>query len=224
MTVFVCPTSPVDDQSSPSISYAGNIGSTQYDATAMTQYRGDGVMLDAVGYTPSSVAYSPARNGLDMISSADGATMTLLFAEKCGALFSPQAFYDTVPSVIGNAANGLTLSQMTPAPYVSLPTTGLPGFGIFSVNAALTPVINSSLSGLEGYSGMPSAMHPGGILAVFCDGHTVFLRDNVDVKTYAQLLTSNSKWSTLTTSYQTNGPRIRAILPAEKLVSEIDFQ
>ena len=37
----------------------------------------------------------------------------------------------------------------------------------------------------------PSSYHSGGVVAAFCDGHTVFLNENVDWATYAQLCSPN---------------------------------
>ena len=88
MAIFVCPTSPADVQGQPTLSYAGNIGSTDYAGlgsviSPFTQYRGDGVMMDTVGSRPtvgSTPTVSAARNNIDVISSGDGTSMTLLFS------------------------------------------------------------------------------------------------------------------------------------------------
>jgi prepilin-type processing-associated H-X9-DG protein len=43
--------------------------------------------------------------------------------------------------------------------------------------------------------GYPTSKHPGGVNAAFCDGHIVFVQENVDPAIYAMLMTSNQKRS-----------------------------
>jgi prepilin-type processing-associated H-X9-DG protein len=39
----------------------------------------------------------------------------------------------------------------------------------------------------------PSSYHPGGVNAMFCDGHLAFLTDGIAYHVYRQLMTSNSE-------------------------------
>jgi len=39
----------------------------------------------------------------------------------------------------------------------------------------------------------PSSRHPGGVIATFCDGHTQFLRENIDHEVYKHLMTPDGK-------------------------------
>jgi prepilin-type processing-associated H-X9-DG protein len=39
----------------------------------------------------------------------------------------------------------------------------------------------------------PGSAHSGGVIVVFCDGHTEFLREDIDYVTYQRLLTSNGR-------------------------------
>jgi prepilin-type processing-associated H-X9-DG protein len=43
--------------------------------------------------------------------------------------------------------------------------------------------------------GYPTSKHPGGVNAAFCDGHIVFIQENIDPRIYAMLMTSNQKRS-----------------------------
>jgi prepilin-type N-terminal cleavage/methylation domain-containing protein/prepilin-type processing-associated H-X9-DG protein len=45
--------------------------------------------------------------------------------------------------------------------------------------------------------GWPSSNHPGGVNIAFCDGHIIFVGDNLDPTIYAQLMTSNRNKSKL---------------------------
>ena len=222
LAVLNCPSSPVDDQSKPAISYAANIGTTVVENNS--QVRGDGAFTDTVGWTGGTGAtnYSGTRNSLDLISGADGCTSTLLISEKCGTLFTPQNFYDGRPQkmTVSSGLGALTATDLTPVAYTARSIYGVPGFGFFG--GTLTQTVNSSTGALDGYLGGPSSTHPGGVVAVFCDGHVLFLRDNILPIVYAQLLSSNSKWSA--GSYGTNSARMKGILASEFLLSENDFQ
>lgn len=244
ISIFVCPTSPPDTQGQPTLSYAANIGSTEYNGLGttvsdpFTQYRGDGVMMDTVG--SASFFISPARNNLDVISSGDGTSMTLLFSEKCGPLYTPQGSYDAIPQLI-NSNTQITKSMLTGVAYSAgtLPSGPTPGFGVFATLLDVK-IINSLDADRAGYLGHPSSNHPGGCVATFCDGHTMFLKETIAPLVYTQLIASNSlydarnndrNFGTLGT-YKTNGSTIRANLvdapglttATQKTLSEADFQ
>ena len=237
ISIFVCPTSPPDTQGQPTLSYAANIGSTDYggSGSAMlpyTQYRGDGVMMDTVGNPASYI--SAARNNLDVISSGDGTSMTLLFSEKCGPLYSPQGSYDAIPQLI-NSNTRIINSMLTGVAYptggTTLPTAPVPGFGVFA-QLADVKIINSLDADRAGYLGHPSSNHPGGCVATFCDGHTMFVKETIAPLVYTQLITSNSLYDTVSGTYKTNGAAIQANLVdppgsstvSRKTLSEADFQ
>ena len=230
MSIFVCPTSPPDVQGQPTLSYAANIGSTDYSATSpYTQYKMDGVMMDTVG----STAVIPARNSLDAISGGDGTSMTLLFSEKCGPLISQQGFYDAIPPLApaGRINNGMLTGLAYPTGGTTLPTAPVPGFGVFA-QLADVKIINSLDADRAGYLGHPSSNHPGGCVATFCDGHTMFVKETIAPLVYTQLIASNSLYDTTSGTYKTNGAAIRANLVdapgsstvSRKTLSEADFQ
>jgi len=128
------------------------------------------------------------RTGLDAIGSADGSTNTLLFAEKNGRAI-PQALWSVMPSAITPPAWNATAWQQ------------LPVFGML-VNPAPFPIQGLVVNGGSEYA--PSSNHPGGVVVTFCDGHTIFLRDSVAAHVYAQLCTSDSRWSSSMSVYTTN--------------------
>ena len=176
VSLFVCPSSPTDNQTDPWIAYAGNVG--QY-ISQINRWRFEGVMLD------TTVA-NTGRLAMDKIASADGTSFTCLLSEKCGA--------------------GTTTSPLIMAKYFD-PSRGgvpdgwswggevgrimLPVFGIQGVSAAsLLPakVINSGSAAAPGFFSQPSSNHPGGAVAAFCDGHTEFLKESLEARVYAQLM------------------------------------
>jgi prepilin-type processing-associated H-X9-DG protein len=165
VTTFVCPSSPPDSQTGPTLAYAGNCGS------GANARRFDGVMLDT--------GTSTGRLSLDEIASNDGTAFTLVLSEKCGpgTAASPllQAQWNTVPGASAAFSNVNTMLNL---------------FGL-AVNAPPAKVINSGnlgTSSAAGFSSMPSSNHPGGAVMAFCDGHTEFAKDSLAPRVYAQLL------------------------------------
>jgi prepilin-type N-terminal cleavage/methylation domain-containing protein/prepilin-type processing-associated H-X9-DG protein len=199
MSIFVCPTSSSDGQATAPISYAGNGGTGLLTGGASgNQYKADGVFLDSVGG-----AYNSAKMNLDVISTGDGATNTLLFSEKTGASVPSQNNWNAYVGPIAGTANasalfGCSTSGTTPAL-----------FGIANDTVPSGKVVNSvaSPSGTDfSYLAQPSANHPGGVVAAFADGHTIFLKDSIQSYVYAQLLTSNSVYAS--GAYANNSSRL----------------
>jgi prepilin-type N-terminal cleavage/methylation domain-containing protein/prepilin-type processing-associated H-X9-DG protein len=201
--IFVCPTAPADNANAPTMAYAGNIG---VGVWGNTQSKTDSVMLDNIGYDVTKGGYPGMRQNLDVISSGDGTSMTMLFSEKNKSLYTPQAYYDVAPvaptaSSIANysfAPNGgwgpTAGSYQLPYP---IPVFGLPQNDPVTLNpssgtTATAPMINNGTPNNNGYFGRPSANHPGGVLAAFCDGHVAFIKDSIDASTYCHLLTPNT--------------------------------
>jgi prepilin-type N-terminal cleavage/methylation domain-containing protein len=222
VSIFVCPSSVPDSESEPVLSYAGNIGSTARNTatTPHSQWKGDGVLLDNVGGVGGSTPYSAARTNNDTISNADGTTNTLIFTEKCGPLITLNARYNAI-------LPAMTLPITTPT-FVSNNSASsgvVAGFGILDILPTGFDTINSSSNSLMGFPSLPSAKHPGGIVAVFCDGHTQMVRDNIAPHVYAQLVTSDSQWNG--TTYFTNSVNVQNALllatPAPYKLSEGDY-
>ena len=184
--VFNCPTSPSDTVGGANIAYAANAGSAVLNG--VNQIKGDGVMLDSSQSAGGVSGYRQARTGIDAISSADGATNTLLFSEKNGSSFT-QAFWNTSPAMIVSG---------TPGSWTAVPVFGMLAS---APPSSVVKIINEST-----FSHAPQSNHPGGVVATFCDGRTVFVRDSVAPYVYAQLCTSDSRWNG--TYYTTNSGTI----------------
>lgn len=211
MSIFVCPTSPPPDNARPYSAYAGNSGgfvAVLAAGSTGVQKKADGALMDAVGGGGGSTGYSAARLGLDVISSGDGTSNTLLFTEKSGR--------DVVlPSLKINPPPALTVatSATAPAPDVTASVSLLPVFGAFNnalpTGATINPQ-NDPVSNDLSHLARPSSAHPGGVVASFCDGRTVFIKDTAQPIVYAQLLTSDSRWNG--SLYQTNSARLNVWL------------
>jgi len=183
MAIYVCPTSPPPDNSGAYISYAGNSGG--FVAESQSQKKADGVLMDAVGRLPAASpgGYSPARLSLDVISSGDGTSNTLLFTEKSGRDVN-LARIDAWPTAAHTASNV----------DVTAPVSTWPVFGVFQ-RITLPRPTGALINPLGGAASLPSSGHPGGVIAGFCDGRTVFVKDTVSTIVYAQLVTSDSRWN-----------------------------
>jgi prepilin-type N-terminal cleavage/methylation domain-containing protein/prepilin-type processing-associated H-X9-DG protein len=184
LSSYVCPSSPPAAMGQPTLAYAGNCGSASNagpTAGGTNARRCDGVMADTTGGSGFAVS-------LHKIGLADGTAMTLLASEKCNS---------------GTAGLVMSLWNMS----VSNTTTifsgsfsftngGMPGFGITST-APSGKVINLLVTGsgnvTAGQINAPSSNHPGGVNAVFGDGHVVFLKDSLSRQVYAQLLSWDSE-------------------------------
>jgi len=185
VTTFVCPSSPPETQTGPTLAYAGNC--TFSDPVNAT--RSQGVMLDTTDV-------ATGRLSMDDISSNDGTAYTLLLSEKCGP--------GTPDFPLRQANWNAAISGHSRSPERAVDTQHLPGtfmcpaFGLAGSTPA-TRVINSGTAFTLGFNtstdgkffffySQPSSNHPGGAVAAFCDGHTEFLRDSLAPHVYAQLL------------------------------------
>jgi prepilin-type processing-associated H-X9-DG protein len=231
MEIFKCPTSVPALEAAPSIAYAGNVG---VGYVAGGQYRDDGVMMDTVGKAGAG-GYTAMKNGVDYISGGDGSSNTILIAERSNSTFNPQAFYDASPrSAVTNysfAPNGgydvgvnstanlspiIGIGAITKTPGTALSLSGL----ITSTTLKMinvTPIEATSLP--LNAQATPSSRHSGGIVAVFCDGHTLFISDSMQPRVYCQLLTPNTVGGA-----GVMFPGIYGLSDAAKPLSEQDYQ
>jgi prepilin-type N-terminal cleavage/methylation domain-containing protein/prepilin-type processing-associated H-X9-DG protein len=176
-STYVCPSSPPDSQTGPTLAYAGSVGRL----SNANNNRFTGVMLD----TTITTGATSGRVSLEDIMSNDGSAYTAILSEKCGpgTLAWPlqQASWNTAPT-----------AQFTFAPNNALV------FSAFGIGGGTPPtkIINSGSATLAGTFGVaclyqPSSNHPGGAVMAFCDGHTEFLKDSLSAPVYAQLLSWN---------------------------------
>jgi prepilin-type processing-associated H-X9-DG protein len=142
--------------------------------------------FDAMGNSPT---YSAVRMNLDVISNGDGAGNTLMFSEKCGMQLPTFAIWSgTIPAIAGNSAAvfAAVASGTTP------PVFGVAGNKpVPTVEKTVNPLTGGTAP--AGYHSRPTANHPGGVVAAFADGHTIFLKDSIAPHVYAQLVTSDSR-------------------------------
>ena len=185
LTVYVCPSSPPDTQTGPTLAYAGNCGT----GSNLNNAKYNGVMLDT---TITSGALL-GRISLDDISSWDGTATTVILSEKCGPGLPGTPLTQASWSATISGSNGALSSS-------AFGTNGTAAFG--TVGATPGKVINpekiqgAGSSSTAGFYNMPSSNHPGGAVAGFCDGHTEFLKDALTPRVYMLLLNSYNTQAT----------------------------
>jgi len=192
IALFVCPSTPVisglsnfnSSQTvfSPDLHYGGNCGSASNagpNASGLLAPRCDGVMVDTLA--SGTMAF---RLSLDTISENDGTATTLMLSEKCSTRLNPSLTPSNWNTGVG-ASGAFTFSSGTSA---------VPGFGL-TTNIPAIRVINAPVLGngnlASGQMNAPSSSHPGGVVAVFADGHTAFLKESLNRGVYAQILSWN---------------------------------
>jgi prepilin-type N-terminal cleavage/methylation domain-containing protein/prepilin-type processing-associated H-X9-DG protein len=174
--IFVCPSSPPDSQLDPVIQYAINSGTGGSGSAGCC--RGDGVAFDA----------TVARVSADYVSSGDGLANTLLLSEKCGAAIPVGSWpwwnnFFTSGSHVPRDHFTTTITATTATPGFLLATGSQTGKAINSGTNLATTGTNFVY---------PSSQHPGGAMVVFCDAHTIFIRDSIAPRVLSQLMTSKS--------------------------------
>ena len=198
LKVFVCPSDP------PSSVNPGVDGPAAYQANGH-------VLRD--DYLITSTGTWPANKGrsIDYISAKDGSTQTLLLSENqsnfaitIGTVSSGtvQKYHNWwgYPQCTTAGATGGTASTSTGAAYTYAPYQISFGYGGYSLDTYpvtqalfLNNTINNTISNPYPTSvgNNLESNHGGGAVATFCDGHTIFLRNDISNITYEQLCNPN---------------------------------
>lgn len=191
MSVFICPAYPPrlppgEDQ--PRLSYAGNAGS----CSGTNAFKADGVLLDAI--------LPGGKRDVEDIANADGTANVVLFADRCSERMDPGyphwAFPMAANAFTTNSFQAVTGGRTNPAlpPVFGIRgrlASGPPGRCINPDTDDATSGTAPNMTATPGYSSLPNSQHPGGVMAAFCDGRTVFLAESLATSVYAQLVTSD---------------------------------
>ena len=197
LEMFICPSNKPDPYTGdrPPLAYAANVGTS-----GLLAQKNDGVLMNIFS-TPTS-----DRPSLDDISGGDGVASTLIFSEKAAANVDLHSWAITSPP------NNMVTSSTTSAIFgngIAISGTALfPVFGLFTPTPNPPPavVINMAPPRANPTSTYaPSAVHNGGVVVAFCDGHTAFIRNNVATYVYAQLVTSKTRYNTAAGDYYLDG-------------------
>ena len=145
----------------------GNSASIAYAGNSAVN-KADGVMLDV---------FAGARTSMDYVSTGDGCATTLLLSERCGKFVSDYPRWN---------GKDYTWNAGVPGDW----GTGILQTPLGFVLAGTDPTAYA-INGSDGVR-YPSSRHSGGVMAAFCDGHIIFLRDSIPNQVLWQLMTSKS--------------------------------
>jgi prepilin-type processing-associated H-X9-DG protein len=182
MNWLVCPSNPPQSRFPPPCSYAVNTGQVDVPAVAGDQgqegypcdWRANGVFFNRFIDGEVNPAGAPRMTTTqDFIAAHDGTSNTLLASERLDGgswAFPPAGALDA------EAALGFV---WRPSPSSQPPFK--PPLPSQRINGPADPLpINNA---------RPSSNHPGGVMVVFCDGHSRFLSEEIDYGVYCLLMT-----------------------------------
>lgn len=197
--IFLCPAAEGDVESVSPLCYFVNGGSAAESTDAQgRQYAGDGVFVDAAGnvrgqpwYVTAGGAkdYLPGRSAIVDVVEGDGSSMTLLMAERTGFGAPMDVSWADVPEPASANGNAVATAHTVLQPGGIHPGYGAPGGGQ-SLHATENTWMKIRGDTTVRY---PSSRHEDGFVASFCDGHTRFMRNDLDQWVYCQVLSSNPR-------------------------------
>lgn len=186
MNWLVCPSNPPQSRFPPPCSYAVNTGQVDVPAVAGDQgqegypcdWRANGVFFNRFIDGEVNPAGAPRMTTTqDFIAAHDGTSNTLMASERLDGgswAFPPAGALDA------EAALGFV---WRPSPSSQPPfKSPLPSQRINGPSDPL-PINNAR----------PSSNHPGGVMVLFCDGHSRFLSEEIDYGVYCLLMTPDGR-------------------------------
>ncbi|TWT37038.1 Type II secretion system protein G precursor [Posidoniimonas corsicana] len=216
---LVCPSDPPEDPAAPALSYVANAGQSFADSNRASpdESVANGVFFDlsknlnVEGPSDGREASPAAQCSIDYVSANDGTSKTLMLSENIHALYwtytpyaNPTNNNSDVPDSkqhFGFVWHNAIADDSNTVEFDETKTSRINGLTDQLPPSVMNPMAPSSeVSFRPGY-GYPNSAHSGGVNVAFCDGHLIFLTENIDPKVYAQLMTSNYKRS----SYVQNG-------------------
>lgn len=186
LELLICPSDPPEQTVGPVNAYVINAG--RYN---------DGSTSEAT--VANGLSHNYASNGIktsiDDVISADGTSTTILISENVQARKNGRGWH-----VPGNATSSGDTGTKVVFVWYDAET---PNRRINGNKLAPSPNTNE-LNDMR----RPSSFHNGGVNAVFCDMHVIFLREDIDYWVYQQLMTPRGSESDLPAtakSYVLNG-------------------
>lgn len=195
---FRCPSDSAPDDQNPHNSYIANAGylPAALAAAPVVQVEGqfDGVFVNGAPAPAvplnNAVTIGPGR--INMSHLKDGASNTMLFSE------SMLAGYWSYGGSDNKYANGIFSNGSNLMCFMYYSDSGqdadMPAAGAVPAEAKINGNKKTTLSWstMKNVDVHPSSNHSGGVVVVFADRHTAFLRDTVEYRVYQQLLTLDS--------------------------------
>ena len=210
---FVCPadTDATSNVELPALTYSANTGAWDWDDVGsgaqflLPPGQGDttdnGIFQNLAEYDRARVKQPQMR----MSKIRDGASSTIMLSENVSKDYEPAAANDPFFTWLGGAStsageipefgteqqlgfvwvvneNPQPGNQIDDQERINRETDVDPPTGVLDPYDPATPRF-----------ARPASNHSGGVNVVFADGHTYFLRDDIDYLVYQRLLTTNSK-------------------------------
>lgn len=212
---LMCPSDPPEILGEPSLNYVANAGMAFGTALTRVENPANGVFFDNAKKTNFFISNSQKdqREGhpqitsnISYVQSNDGTSNTLMLSESVHPWFYAYDGGPTTdrfePGVGSNGQKDNARIRDTKHIYGFVWSNTASGIQrINGDNERNNIPLEDSMSVFAGPTyeqlGYPSSNHPGGVNAVFVDGHIIFLLDSIEPRVYAQLMTSNRKRSDL---------------------------
>jgi prepilin-type processing-associated H-X9-DG protein len=195
--IFICPsdTDALAQASFLALTYVANSGAWDRDGSG--NFVGDlvhnGVFQNNADYErlPTPTKAPTTRIG----AMKDGAATTLMFSENISKTYVPVASPSSPPfmSWLGNP-NGKDASEQQVGFVWVVNEAPQPGTGLNnqeSINGNSSDAVDFE-PGMPNFA-RPASYHGNGVIVAFCDGHSSFLRQDIDYKVYQQLMTSSGR-------------------------------
>ncbi len=169
---LVCPSEMGSENARAPLSYVANCGMVNFPpGQPPPPGEACGVFHDHFSVS------APNQVRLSASGISDGAQQTLMLSEN------------VVPKEAASPGDPIPL----PHSWATDTTVSRLGFVWEFTTAPVSQIINQQIRiDLP----RPASHHPGGVIVTFCDGHTHFLRDDIDFYVYVHLMTPNSIAST----------------------------
>lgn len=137
--------------------------------------------MGAPGSINAGTANDTWRMSLDVVTNGDGSVQTIMMSENMNA-----SNLGVNPSVLDV---GFVVSRNGGSAATTIPSPSSGYLGVLGTYALPTGFkINTNRGTLISQSPVPSSLHPGGVNAVFCDGHVAFINNDIAASVYVSLL------------------------------------
>jgi prepilin-type processing-associated H-X9-DG protein len=209
--VFVCPadTDATSDVELPALTYSANTGGWDRNAggnclrinptpPGVGDTTDNGIFLNLAAYArPTPTPVKPPEMRISKIR--DGASTTIMLSENVNKYYDPIGNSATSPffTWLGGADNGgepeFGTEQQLGFVWVvnenPMPGTDIVNQERINRDSGDMPDWDPTLTEFA----RPASNHSGGVNVVYADGHTGFVREDIDYTVYQRLLTTNSK-------------------------------
>jgi prepilin-type N-terminal cleavage/methylation domain-containing protein/prepilin-type processing-associated H-X9-DG protein len=212
LETVLCPSDSdvVSNAQLPGLSYSANTGAWDraQNGDFLPTTNPDSGDIEANGVFMNNAAIQranrqPPQMRMDKIT--DGAPTTLMLSENIHKWYEPLGTNTPIFTWIGGHPENLDIGTEQQLGIVWVvddnPTAPDPQTANVDEQERINRIADGAIDDDPAYPATtprfarPASNHPGGVVVAFCDGHTQFLREDIDYLTYQRLLTSNGRKS-----------------------------